>query len=137
MTNKGFSLIELMIVVVIISVLTMVAIPTYKDYVIRAKVSNLMALAEPSKLAVTEALASGRPATANVIENQGVAQRITVVADGSITIVGNSEALGIMPREPALQITLRPSLEQQDFVIWECAVVPEGLQKYAPAECRQ
>lgn len=136
MGNKGFSLIELMIVVVIIGVLGMIAIPTYRDYVVRAKVSNLVALAQPSKLAVTEALASGRRATPNVIENQGMAERITVADNGTITIVGNSAQLGIQG-DQRLTITFSPNPDHQDFVLWQCTAAPEALQKYAPAECRQ
>ena len=52
--NKGFTLIELMIVVAIIGVLSAIAIPAYNDYTIRAKVSEAFAVVQPYKLRFVE-----------------------------------------------------------------------------------
>ena len=54
--NKGFTLIELMIVVAIIGVLSAIAIPAYNDYTIRAKVSEAFAVVQPYKLRFVEYL---------------------------------------------------------------------------------
>ena len=57
--SSGFSLIELMIVVTIISILTVIAIPSYQDYTKRARFSEVIAATAPFKVAVALALQQG------------------------------------------------------------------------------
>ena len=130
---RGFSMIELMIVMVIISVLGSIAIPSYQDYVVRAKVTTLLTQIQPIKLAVTEALLEGGEAKIEKINNQDAAKEISV-SGNVITVVADPQKLSL-PKDKSLKLTLTPTLDQER-IVWKCAVTPGDFKKYVPAECR-
>jgi type IV pilus assembly protein PilA len=133
--QKGFTLIELMIVVAIIGILAAVALPAYQDYTIRARVSELVLAASGFKTTIAEKAASdGTLGSSGVGLTVAVSGRVAsgaVDPTGSIKIAGNSATVGTN-----VTILLTPSLNNGK-VIWACtADGTTANYKYLPAECR-
>ena len=135
MKQKGFTLIELMIVVAIIGILAAIAIPAYQDYTIRARVTEGLSLASSAKLAVSETAITNNalPATqlatgyTSPLPTPNVAS-VVIGAAGLITVTYTAAAGGGT-------LTLTPVLTANGDVTWVCRV-GTLLPKYAPASCR-
>lgn len=153
--QQGFTLIELMIVVAIIGILAAVALPAYKDYTIRAKMSEVVLAVSGCRSIVTEVYAAGN-ATAPVANGWGCGESATQTskyvaslqtsANGKITAVVQN----IDPAVDTFSLTLTPvdnANTPLNFVVntitnvfaWHCGYAAEGTtvpQKYLPASCR-
>lgn len=138
MKQRGFTLIELMIVVAIIGILAAIAIPAYQDYTIRAKVSEGLVLASPAKTGVAEYYVSEGSLPSDNTQ-AGVAAPGDITGDytasiditsGVITITYNGEETKI----DGDQVTLTPSTSAGS-VNFECESA--GIEtRYLPPECR-
>ena len=134
--EKGFTLIELMIVVAIIGILAAVALPAYQDYTIRAKVSELMLAASAMRTGISEKFQSDPNDTAcagggATIPIVGKILTASVTDAGVVTIYGGTASTSIGQN---VTITVTPTFSTATGTItWSCVGSPS---KYMPATCR-
>ena len=137
--QAGFTLIELMIVVAIIGILAAIAIPAYQDYIVRAKVTELMTAASACKASVSEFIQTNN-ALPTDIDAAGCASNQTqyvasmTVTAGVINVVART-GTGFLPATAAGSIILTPTQNAGGTVSWSCtaSTIPD---KFLPANCR-
>lgn len=91
--QKGFTLIELMIVVAIIGILAAVAIPAYSDYTNKAKASEAATVSAPARLAVAQAFNEGSLSTSTTNTTLGLPASTAITSNyvASVAVVGTGD----------------------------------------------
>ena len=143
-SQKGFTLIELMIVVAIIGILAAVALPAYQDYTTRAKMSEVITFAGSAKTAVSECIIStgattdcgtnakvGIDAAANI--SSTYVESVTVGTGGVISAAIQGTSVAALD---AGTLTFTPTATTGS-VSWKCEISVATLNKYVPQNCRK
>ena len=152
--QKGFTLIELMIVVAIIGILAAVALPAYQDYTIRAKMSEVILAMSACRTSITEVYQSGGSG-GGAVNGWGCevspTQATKYVAEVSTDTMGGvtAKVKGISTSVDTSLVTLVPLLDAtsraryagtaQALFGWRCGNSGDGTTvpaKYLPGSCR-
>ncbi len=156
-TSEAFSLVELMVVIAIIGILSAIAVPSYKTYVIRSRVAELITLSENIQFRIVDKFNTGTTwasitdlgftaaptstyvsATAAAPSANATATTFcgSTTADvGSISITGNATALGL----PSGALTLvKVGCVSNDIITWTCGVQAANAANviYLPSNCQ-
>jgi type IV pilus assembly protein PilA len=136
--QKGFTLIELMIVIAIIAILAAIALPAYQDYATRAKVTEVIIMTEPAKLAVSETASSLGALTSVTAANSGysfpgatsyVSGIVITDTTGVITATSTvTNATGDLLMTPT-------AITGTAQLTWVCSSTAIA-SKYLPSKCR-
>ena len=139
--QKGFTLIELMIVVAIIGILAAIAIPAYQDYVARSEVTEAFTLMDGQKTLIGEACnAIGTCTGSNPITLQSTGKYSSVPpasTAGALTATMTAGASTLVATYTAILTPTLDSVANAGAITWACTGTLKGLSggKYVPKSC--
>ncbi|WP_312527933.1 pilin [Comamonas sp.] len=138
--QKGFTLIELMIVVAIIGILAAVALPAYQDYTKRARVSEALSLMSGAKASVTEYYSTNNAWPANnAAAGLATAASINGGSVSSVTVDTSKITAAVRTNVESGKKVVLKGTATVGGVTWSCKAAGSGTDvnaKFLPSECR-
>ena len=141
--QKGFTLIELMIVVAIIGILAAVALPAYQDYTVRSKMAEVIGFAAAARTAVSECAASKGAVTDCDADASGIDTASTIAASKyitSLTVNSGVITFGLDWTELGASTGTANLVYTPNYTAggigWECGMSVAADYKYVPTSCR-
>jgi type IV pilus assembly protein PilA len=136
--QKGFSMVEVMTVMSVLSVLASIAMPVYKDYMVRTRVVELLAIASAAREAVWDKYAAdGFSGFGSGYA--GVYQFGTSTANFASAAIGDTFPQILVMGSAATHETLlilTPTANATGTLMWECSTDDPARKRYVPANCR-